>query len=106
MNKIYWNTDTNIAVDIGNIINKKKLSNNCIYYTTFGVTTVDFSKAPAEAEIINECDADVIKCTYIKKDGKINLKMPVVDADGNEIVRDIQSLMFAAEAVKHLVKVN
>lgn len=106
MNKIYWNTDTNIAVDIGNLIDKKKLSKSCEYYTSFGVTCVDFSKMPNEAEdAINTCGAEVIKCQYVKKDGELNITMPVIDADGNEIERGVQSLMYAAEAVKHMTMV-
>ena len=45
MNKIYWNTDTDVLVDINNVIDKRKIPTNCDIYLNFGITVVDCCKA-------------------------------------------------------------
>lgn len=110
MNKIYWNTDTDVVVDLNNVIDRDKIPESCEIYLNFGVTTVDFGNAHDEAcKLVEAADAEVIKCQYKKEEGakleEANLmKLPVIDMNGNEIMRDIQSLMYATIAVKRMIK--
>ena len=48
MNKIYWNTDTDVIVDVNNVIDKSKIPTNCNIYLNFGITVVDCCKAHSQ----------------------------------------------------------
>lgn len=103
MNKIYWNTDTDVLVDINNVINKRKIPANCDIYLNFGITVVDCCKAHSViTDLIDVKDTEVIKCQYKREEeaeeykGDVDLKAAVVDMNGNVIHKDIQAVMYAA----------
>jgi len=103
MNKIYWNTDTDVLVDINNVIDKRKIPTNCDIYLNFGITVVDCCKSHSViTDLIDVEDTEVIKCQYKREEGAeeykgdIDMKSVVVDMNGNEIDKEIQSVMYAA----------
>ena len=103
MNKIYWNTDTDVLVDINNVIDKSKIPTNCDIYLNFGITVVDCCKSHSViTDLIDVEDTEVIKCQYKREEeaeeykGDIDLNSVAVDMNGNEINKDVQAVMYAA----------
>lgn len=103
MNKIYWNTDTDVLVDINNVIDKRKIPANCDIYLNFGITVVDCCKAHSViTDLIDVENTEIIKCQYKREEepeeykGEVNMSSVAVDMNGNEIHKDVQSVMYAA----------
>lgn len=103
MNKIYWNTDTDVLVDINNVIDKRKIPTNCDIYLNFGITVVDCCKAHSViTDLIDVENTEIIKCQYKREEeaeeynGEVNMSSVAVDMNGNEIHKDVQAVMYAA----------
>ena len=110
MNKIYWNTDTDVLVDINNVIDKNKIPTKCNIYLNFGITVVDCCKAHSViTDLIDVEDTEVIKCQYNREEdaeeykGDIDLNSVAVDMNGNEIHKDVQAVMYAATMTGRLL---
>lgn len=110
MRKIYWNTDTDVLVDINNVIDKSKIPENCDIYLNFGITVVDCCKAHSViTDLIDVEDTEIIKCLYKRDEeaeeynGEVNMSSVAVDMNGNEINKDVQAVMFAATATGRLL---
>lgn len=114
MNKIYWNTDTDVLVDINNVIDKRKIPANCDIYLNFGITVVDCCKAHSViTDLIDVENTEIIKCQYKREEeaeeynGEVNMSAVAVDMNGNEIHKDVQAVMYAATATgRMLSKMN
>lgn len=110
MKKIYWNTDTDVLVDINNVIDKRKIPANCDIYLNFGITVVDCCKAHSViTDLIDVEDTEIIKCLYKRDEeaeeynGEVNMSSIVVDMNGNEINKDVQAVMYAATATGRML---
>ena len=110
MKKIYWNTDTDVLVDINNVIDKRKIPVNCDIYLNFGITVVDCCKAHSViTDLIDVEDTEIIKCLYKRDEeaeeynGEVNMSSIVVDMNGNEINKDVQAVMYAATATGRML---
>ncbi len=110
MKKIYWNTDTDVLVDINNVINKRKIPDNCDIYLNFGITVVDCCKSHSViTDLIDVEDTEIIKCLYKRDEeaeeynGEVNMSSIVVDMNGNEINKDVQAVMYAATATGRML---
>ena len=114
MKKIYWNTDTDVLVDINNVIDKSKIPENCDIYLNFGITVVDCCKSHSViTDLIDVEDTEIIKCLYKRDEeaeeynGEVNMSSIVIDMNGNEINKDVQAVMYAATATgRMLSKMN
>lgn len=114
MKKIYWNTDTDVLVDINNVIDKSKIPDNCDIYLNFGITVVDCCKSHSVIpDLIDVEDTEIIKCLYKRDEeaeeynGEVNMSSIVIDMNGNEINKDVQAVMYAATATgRMLSKMN
>ena len=110
MRKIYWNTDTDVLVDINNVIDRSKIPANCDIYLNFGITVVDCCKSHSViTDLIDVEDSEVIKCQYKREEeaeefnGDIDLHSVVIDMNGNEIDKNVQAVMFAATITGRLM---
>lgn len=110
MKKIYWNTDTDVLVDINNVIDKSKIPTNCDIYLNFGITVVDCCKSHSVIpDLIDVEDTEIIKCLYKRDEeaeeynGEVNMSSIVVDMNGNEINKDVQAVMYAATATGRML---
>lgn len=110
MKKIYWNTDTDVLVDINNVIDKSKIPDNCDIYLNFGITVVDCCKSHSViTDLIDVEDTEIIKCLYKRDEeaeeynGEVNMSSIVVDMNGNEINKDVQAVMYAATATGRML---
>ena len=110
MKKIYWNTDTDVLVDINNVIDKRKIPANCDIYLNFGITVVDCCIAHSViTDLIDVEDTEIIKCLYKRDEeaeeynGEVNMSSIVVDMNGNEINKDVQAVMYAATATGRML---
>lgn len=103
MNKIYWNTDTDVLVDINNVIDKSKIPTDCEIYLNFGITVIDCCKVHSViTDLIDVENTEIIKCQYKREEdaeeykGDIDLNSVAVDMNGNVIHKDVQAVMYAA----------